>query len=174
MKDTALRAVTIAALGVMAGVGPVAVARDGKDTGQDIVCPETWAGNECERYKDGCRAGKADRKANVSMAYRRHFDVRDSRFEENYRQGYEDGWQGNRCGRPAAAAPPRPESGDSGCPEAWDAATCGHYKDGYLAGKSDRRANVSMAYERHAGAYDSRFEQAFRAGYEAGWKGEPH
>jgi len=86
--------VTIAALGVMAGVGPVAVARDGTDTGQDIVCPETWAGNECERYKDGCRAGQADRRANVSMACERHAGAYDSRFEQAFRAGYEAGWKG--------------------------------------------------------------------------------
>ncbi|MFM9047017.1 MAG: hypothetical protein ACKOOH_05085 [Cyanobium sp.] len=59
-----------------------------------IKCPDTWTGNTCEYFKDGYKAGRQDRKANMSMAYERHSGDYDSRFEENYKQGYEAGWQG--------------------------------------------------------------------------------
>jgi hypothetical protein len=37
--------------------------------------------------------------------------------------------------------------------------------------KPDRKAGLSMAYERHDGAYDSRNASYYQAGYEDGWKG---
>lgn len=60
-----------------------------------IVCPDTWNGNKCDYYKDGYKAGRQDRKANMSMAYERHNDAYDSRNESYYQAGYEDGWNGN-------------------------------------------------------------------------------
>ena len=59
-----------------------------------IKCPDTWTGITCDYYKDGYKAGRQDRKANMSMYYGRHSGAYDSRFEENYKQGYEDGWKG--------------------------------------------------------------------------------
>jgi hypothetical protein len=41
--------------------------------------------------------------------------------------------------------------------------------DTFKAGKSDRKAGLSMAYERHDGAYDSRNASYYQAGYEDGW-----
>lgn len=61
---------------------------------QPIVCPDTWTGNKCDYYKDGYKAGRRDRKANMSMAYEQHNDAYDSRNESYYQAGYEDGWQG--------------------------------------------------------------------------------
>lgn len=52
-----------------------------------VVCPDSVQGIECDYYKDGYKAGRKDRKANMSMAYERHSDAYDSRFEENYRDG---------------------------------------------------------------------------------------
>ena len=43
-----------------------------------------------------------------------------------------------------------------------------YFDDGCVAGTSDAKAKMSMAYERHDG-YDSRFEPYFRQGYEACW-----
>ncbi len=43
-----------------------------------------------------------------------------------------------------------------------------YFDDGCVAGTSDAKASMSMAYERHDG-YDSRFEPYFRQGYEACW-----
>ncbi|MEB3361782.1 MAG: hypothetical protein VKI42_06615 [Synechococcaceae cyanobacterium] len=59
-----------------------------------IVCPDTWTGIKCDYYKDGYKAGRRDRKANMSMAYERHNDSYDSRNESYYQAGYEDGWKG--------------------------------------------------------------------------------
>ena len=64
--------------------------------------------------------------------------------------------------QPAAAAPIQ-------CPDTWTGIKCDYYKDGYRAGRSDRKAGQSMAYERHAGAYDSRNASYYQAGYESGW-----
>ncbi|MEB3317037.1 MAG: hypothetical protein VKO39_02690 [Cyanobacteriota bacterium] len=57
------------------------------------------------------------------------------------------------------------------CPDTWTGLNCDYFRDGYKAGRGDRKANMSMYYGRHSGAYDSRFEQYFREGYEAGWQG---
>lgn len=57
------------------------------------------------------------------------------------------------------------------CPDTWNGIKCDYYKDGYKAGRQDRKANMSMAYERHNDAYDSRNESYDQAGYEDGWKG---
>lgn len=46
---------------------------------------------------------------------------------------------------------------------------CDYYKDGIKAGKSDRAAHLSDAYQRHQDNFDSRFEAPFRAGYATGW-----
>ena len=44
-----------------------------------------------------------------------------------------------------------------------------YFDDGCVAGRNDRLAGLSMAYERHAGAYDSEAEGSFQAGYEKCW-----
>ena len=56
------------------------------------------------------------------------------------------------------------------CPSDIKGNECEYYKDGYKAGSEDGKASMSMAYERRAGDYDSRFEPYFARGYEAGWK----
>jgi hypothetical protein len=64
--------------------------------------------------------------------------------------------------QPASAAPIQ-------CPETWTGNTCEDYKDGYKAGRQDRKAGMSNAYERHAGAYDTANAPYYQAGYETGW-----
>lgn len=59
-------------------------------------CPSDIKGNECEYYTDGYKAGAEDGKAGQSMAYERHSDAYDSRFEPYYARGYEAGWKANR------------------------------------------------------------------------------
>lgn len=49
--------------------------------------------NERAYYDDGCRDGTGDAKMGMSMAYERHSDMYDSRFEPFFRQGYEACWQ---------------------------------------------------------------------------------
>lgn len=67
--------------------------------------------------------------------------------------------------QPASAAPIQ-------CPDTWTGNKCEYYQDGYKAGRQDRKAGLSMAYERHDGAYDSRNASYYQAGYEAGWSGQ--
>lgn len=55
------------------------------------------------------------------------------------------------------------------CPDTWEGIKCDYYKDGYKAGKGDRKAGLSMAYERHDGAYDTQNASYYQAGYEDGW-----
>ena len=59
-----------------------------------IKCPDTWTGIKCDYFKDGYKAGRRDRKANMSMYYGRHSDSYDSRNESYFQEGYEAGWQG--------------------------------------------------------------------------------
>lgn len=49
--------------------------------------------NEREYYDDGCREGTGDAEMNMSMAYQRHSDMYDSRFEPYFRDGYETCWR---------------------------------------------------------------------------------
>jgi hypothetical protein len=44
-----------------------------------------------------------------------------------------------------------------------------YFDDGCAAGRSDRLAGLSMAYERNAGAFDSESAGSFQAGYEKCW-----
>lgn len=57
------------------------------------------------------------------------------------------------------------------CPDTWKGLQCDYFKDGYKAVSQGRKASMSMACERHRDAYASRFEEHYRAGYEAGWQG---
>lgn len=45
-----------------------------------------------------------------------------------------------------------------------------YYDLGCRKGRRDAEARMSMAYERHDGDYDSRFESAYQDGYERCWK----
>jgi len=49
--------------------------------------------NERDYYEDGCRDGTGDAQMNMSMAYERHSDMYDSRFEPYFKQGYEACWR---------------------------------------------------------------------------------
>lgn len=49
--------------------------------------------NERDYYDDGCRDGTGDAQMGMSMAYERHSDMYDSRFEPYFRQGYEACWR---------------------------------------------------------------------------------
>ena len=62
------------------------------------------------------------------------------------------------------------KKGGNQCPSDLKGNECEYYKDGHKAGAQDGKASMSMVYERHADAYDSRFEPYFARGYEAGWK----
>lgn len=50
-----------------------------------------------------------------------------------------------------------------------DANASAYYDDGCAAGKTDKKAGLSMAYERHAGAYDTANASTYQAGYEKCW-----
>lgn len=124
-----------------------------------VQCPDTWTGIKCDYYQDGYKAGRSDRKAGQSMAYERHSGAYDSRNASYYQAGYEEGWQSVKAAPQSAIQ----------CPDTWTGGKCEYYKDGYKAGATDRKAGMSNAYERHAGAYDSRNASYYQAGYEAGW-----
>ena len=85
------KSLMIALLGLMLAASPMVMAK-GKPANQP-KCPDTWDSNKCAYFGDGYKAGKTDRQANMSMAYERHGDQYDSRIEEAFRVGYEDGWQ---------------------------------------------------------------------------------
>ncbi len=52
----------------------------------------TPGSNERAYYDDGCRAGTTDAQSSMSMAYERHAEMYDSRFEPYFKQGYEACW----------------------------------------------------------------------------------
>ncbi len=53
----------------------------------------TPGSNERAYYDDGCHEGTGDAQMSMSMAYERHSDMYDSRFEPYFRQGYEHCWK---------------------------------------------------------------------------------
>lgn len=53
----------------------------------------TPGSNEREYYDDGCHEGTVDAQNNMSMAYERHSDMYDRRFEPFFKQGYEACWK---------------------------------------------------------------------------------
>ncbi|AXI45513.1 hypothetical protein C1J03_05350 [Sulfitobacter sp. SK012] len=53
----------------------------------------TPGSNERAYYDDGCFDGTSDAQASMSMAYERHSDMYDSRFEPYYAQGYDACWK---------------------------------------------------------------------------------
>ena len=55
------------------------------------------------------------------------------------------------------------------CPTDLGGNECEYYMDGYKMGKEDAEMSMSRAYERHSDYYDSRFEEYFARGYQAGW-----
>lgn len=124
-----------------------------------VQCPDTWSGGKCDYYRDGFKAGKSDRKAGLSNAYERHNGQYDSRNASYFQAGYEAGWDSVKASHSAAIQ----------CPDTWTGGKCEYYKDGYKAGRTDRNAGLSNAYERHSGMYDSRNASYFQAGYESGW-----
>lgn len=64
--------------------------------GHEVKCPDDIKGNECAYFQDGYMAGSEDGKASMSMAYERHAESYDSRFEPYFAKGYEEGWKKNR------------------------------------------------------------------------------
>jgi hypothetical protein len=53
----------------------------------------TPGSNERAYYDDGCHEGTGDAQMNMSMAYQRHSDMYDSRFEPYFKQGYDHCWE---------------------------------------------------------------------------------
>jgi opacity protein-like surface antigen len=53
----------------------------------------TPGSNERAYYDDGCHEGTTDAQASMSMAYERHSDMYDRRFEPYFRDGYEHCWK---------------------------------------------------------------------------------
>lgn len=127
-----------------------------------IQCPDTWTGNKCDYYQDGYKAGRNDHKAGLSMAFERHDGKYDSQNASYFQAGYEAGWQSVKTAQHSSIK----------CPDTWTGNKCDYYKDGFKAGRSDRKAGLSMAFERHDGKYDSRNASYFQAGYEAGWSAQ--
>lgn len=63
--------------------------------GYDSDVP-TAGSNERAYYDDGCRKGTKDAKMSMSMAYQRHSDMYDTRFEPYFAKGYEACWRRHR------------------------------------------------------------------------------
>ena len=59
-------------------------------SGNNVPTPGS---NERAYYDDGCGKGTSDAKASMSMAYERHAEMYDSRFEPYFKQGYEVCWR---------------------------------------------------------------------------------
>jgi hypothetical protein len=115
-------------------------------------------------YETGVSDGRADAANGYdkrAMRHRPHLDRESDRgkcYVKGYRIGYENA---------AADAENQPAHGNAPTPGSNERA---YYDDGCLEGTRDAKASMSMAYERHADMYDSRFEPYFAQGYEECWK----
>lgn len=72
-----------------------AAADRSRESSYDSDVP-TPGSNERAYYDDGCRQGTKDAKMSMSMAYERHSEMYDSRFEPYFAKGYEACWMRNR------------------------------------------------------------------------------
>lgn len=83
--------------GYRIGYGNAAAdARKSQQRGSDDSGAPTPGSNERAYYDDGCREGTKDAKMSMSMAYERHSDMYDRRFEPYFAQGYEACWKRHR------------------------------------------------------------------------------
>ncbi len=76
-------------------IGYANAAADAKGPPRHEGAP-TPGSNERAYYDDGCHEGTADAKMSMSMAYERHADMYDSRFEPFFKDGYDKCWKHHR------------------------------------------------------------------------------
>lgn len=114
-------------------------------------------------YETGVSDGRADGANGYGKRATRHRPhlERDSDRGKCYVEGYRTGYA-----NAAADANKGPAHGNAPTPGSNERA---YYDDGCLEGTRDANASMSMAYERHADMYDSRFESYFAQGYEECW-----
>jgi hypothetical protein len=84
---------------------------------------------------------------------------------ECYRQGYQVGYE--NAAADARKRPSRPTYDNAPSETSNERA---YYDDGCHEGTRDAQMSMSMAYQRHSGMYDSRFEPYFAKGYEHCWQ----
>ena len=119
-------------------------------------------------YEKGVRDGRADgahlREYNP-LSHGRKVSLKWNHRGDCYREGYDIGYQ--NAAADAKKRPARPSHDNAPTPGSNERA---YYDDGCHEGTGDAQASMSMAYERHAGMYDRRFEPYFKQGYEHCWK----
>lgn len=103
-------------------------------------------------YDQGYQAGVSDNRAALPRNHRRYRDQYNASSEENFRSGYNDGYDGRRNDNNTAG--PRAA-----------------YNEGFQAGASDNRAGLNRNYRRHRERYDRNTEADFQTGYSAGYDG---
>ena len=115
-------------------------------------------------YESGVSDGRVDGAHGADARPERHRPhlKRDTERGACYVEGYQIGY-GN------AAADANRGLGHDGAPTEGSNERA-YYDDGCREGTRDAQAGMSMAYERHAGMYDSRFEPFFAQGYEVCWR----
>lgn len=119
-------------------------------------------------YERGVRDGRADGAHLYEYNPMSHGRKESLKWDDRgdcYREGYDIGYQ-----NAAADAKKKPASPSHDNAPASGSNERAYYDDGCHEGTGDAQANMSMAYERHAGMYDSRFEPYFKQGYENCWK----
>ena len=115
-------------------------------------------------YETGVSDGRADGANGIEKRAERHRphlnrgSDRGKCYVEGYRIGYANA---------AADAKRQPDHGSAPTSGSNERA---YYDDGCLDGTRDAKASMSMAYQRHADMYDSRFEPFYAQGYEVCWK----
>ena len=115
-------------------------------------------------YETGVSDGRADGANGIEKRAKRHRPHLNRNGDRGkcYVEGYGIGYA-----NAAADAQKKPDHGSAPTAGSNERA---YYDDGCLDGTRDAKASMSMAYERHADMYDSRFEPYYAQGYEACWK----
>jgi hypothetical protein len=137
-----------AALGLM-----IAVSASAQFVGGVGQCDRTTLSPiQCGYFEEGYQDGMRDAQSNQTNDYRRYRAKLDgSKYEANYRQGYDSGYSAVR-----------PYS-------RWNREQRDSYDSGYRAGESDRRRNISRLAERYDGQYNRTYEAYFKQGYYDGF-----
>lgn len=121
--------------------------------------------NDRQVYDRGYQRGEQDVRNNMSRLYTRYSREYDSRTEESFKRGYNDGY----------AAQNRDDDGRFQVPtdQVQTPKVKTAYDDGHKLGKQDRKDGLSLDYRRYRTRYDSQSESDFRRGYEDGYNKVP-
>ncbi len=112
----------------------------------------TYTRIQCGYFEEGYQDGVVDAQNNRNNDYKRYRSKLDgSKYETFYKQGYDAGFSSIKPF------------------QKWDSSQRSSYDDGFRAGESDRKKNISRLAERYEGQYNRTYEAYYKQGYYDGF-----